>query len=147
MTLVDSLDSILMLYSYTNFAERSLVIFERPSTSSNASTAGARRKSEERTRIADASQISSQGPNVPDGAQAVMPSLEKLSSADGPAKICSGVDDEPADEPAEKDRALSINGNTESRYKLRVKQSAMSGLSLLLTLISILLAFRYAEHL
>ena len=143
MTLVDSLDSILMLYSYTNFAERSFVIFERPRTSSSPSTAGAHRKSEERAGITDAGQTPSPAANVRVGEQAMLPSLEKLPSADDPTKICSGVNDKPADEPADKDGALSINENTESRHKLLVKQSAMSGLSLLLTLISILLAFRY----
>ena len=74
MTLVDSLDSILMLYSYSGFPERSFRI------------------------------------------------IEKRNS----------------------DNSLGVEGPTdpESTRSMRVKQNAISGLSIILTIMSILLAFR-----
>lgn len=101
MTLIDSVDSILMLYSYTAFAERSFVIFE---------------KTEACIDLAEATEA----------AVTVASSLEmyRESSAEG----------------AERDTAASEQPTMS--VALQVKQNAMSGLSIILTLMSILVAFR-----
>ena len=80
MTLIDSLDSIMMLYSYTGFPERKFALF-----------------------------VKSSSPGEP-----------------GEALLESGFDE---------DRPEKID--------MRVKMNAMSGLSIILTLMSILVAFGY----
>ncbi|KAJ4482027.1 NicO-domain-containing protein [Lentinula aciculospora] len=89
MTLIDSLDSILMLYSYTGFPERCLRIFEEKGLD--------------------------QGASNPDG-------VERKAN----------VDSEPKLEP-ESEKQVARND--------QVKQNAISGLSILLTLMSIIVAF------
>ena len=84
MTLVDSLDSILMLYSYTGFPERKFALFVKPNEFSSASSPG-----------------------------------------DTPL----------AGHEPDEDRPEKVD--------MRVKMNAMSGLSIILTLISILVAFRF----
>ena len=85
MTLIDSFDSILMLYSYTGFPERRFALFVRP-----------------------------------DG----------LSAPGSPGETPLVGHEQELDE----DRPEKID--------MRVKMNAMSGLSIILTLISILVAFR-----
>ena len=87
MTLIDSLDSVLMLYSYTGFPERKFALFVK---------------------------------------QDEVRSLSPL----GETPL---VEHEP---DLDEDRPEKIN--------TRVKMNAMSGLSIILTLMSILVAFRYA---
>lgn len=91
MTLIDSLDSILMLYSYAGFPERKFALF-----------------------------VTRGEPRSP--------------SSPGETPL---VDHEP---DIDEDRPEKIN--------MRVKMNAMSGLSIVLTLMSILVAFRYVffEH-
>jgi len=85
MTLIDSLDSVLMLYSYTGFPERKLALFVKQGEFGSPSSPG-------------------ENPLVGHG-----PDLDE-------------------------DRPEKIN--------VRVKMNAMSGLSIVLTLMSILVAFR-----
>jgi high-affinity nickel-transport protein len=87
MTLIDSLDSILMLYSYTGFPERKFALFVQ--------------RGEPR----------SPGSPIEASLVAHEPNLDE----DRPEKI-----------------------------DIRVKMNAMSGLSIVLTVMSILVAFRYA---
>jgi len=87
MTLIDSLDSILMLYSYTGFPERKFALFIKQDELRSPSPLG-------ETALAEHE-----------------PGLDE----DRPEKI-----------------------------DMRVKMNAMSGLSIILTLMSILVAFRYA---
>jgi high-affinity nickel-transport protein len=89
MTMIDSLDSVLMLFSYVAFAERSFNLFEVRQTS------------------------------AADRADHALPALSVES---------------PANKGAEEI-------NAEMQVALRVKQNAMSGLSIILTAMSILVAF------
>ena len=82
MTLIDSLDSILMLYSYTGFPERKFALFVKRGESGN-----------------------------------------------------SGMPGETHEPDLDEDRPEKIN--------MRVKMNTMSGLSIILTLMSILVAFGY----
>jgi nickel/cobalt transporter (NiCoT) family protein len=86
MTLVDSFDSILMLYSYTGFPERKFALFLKPDEPSPPSSRG----------------------------ETPLVEHERELDEDRPEKI-----------------------------DMRVKMNAMSGLSIVLTLISILVAFRF----
>lgn len=86
MTLIDSLDSILMLYSYTGFPERKFALFVKPGRFSSPSSSG----------------------------ETPLVGHEPELDEDRPEKI-----------------------------DMRVKMNAMSGLSIVLTLISILVAFRF----
>jgi high-affinity nickel-transport protein len=86
MTLIDSLDSILMLYSYTGFPERKFAFFMKSGEFGSPSSLG----------------------------EAPLAGHERELDEDRPEKI-----------------------------DMRVKMNAMSGLSILLTLISILVAFRF----
>ena len=87
MTLIDSLDSVLMVYSYTGFPERKFALFVK----------------QDELRLP--------------GALGETPRVEHELDLD-------------------EDRPEKINA--------RVKMNAMSGLSIILTLMSILVAFRYA---
>jgi high-affinity nickel-transport protein len=86
MTLIDSLDSILMLYSYTGFPERKFALFVK--------------------------RVESGLPNSPGEAPPVEP-------------------------------APNVDEDRPEKIDMRVKMNAMSGLSIVLTLMSILVAFRY----
>jgi high-affinity nickel-transport protein len=116
MTLIDSLDSILMLYSYTNFPDRSLSLFERK--------IGSPSLSEDRlTTQADSLQ--------PNATSAKQPFA--VTSDQGEAQIPAGVQASgptSSNEPLESDMA-------------RKKTNVMSGLSIILTMMSILVAFWY----
>ena len=98
MTLIDSLDSILMLYSYSGFPETSLTIFEK--------------------RVALPNSV----PDFP-----VSPASECAVTDD--TLVVSAI---PVD-----DHNLSNKAS-----ELKVKLNMMSGLSIVLTLLSILVAFR-----
>ena len=51
MTLVDSVDSILMLYSYADFPERGFAIFEKRNSASISSQSSKSARSEQRMQI------------------------------------------------------------------------------------------------
>ena len=136
MTLVDSADSILMLYAYAGVPDKAFALFEK------APVAGEDRPG----------------------------SIERIVSGSG-ARDSPRIDpgDIPQDEPEPERPVKKTKGNSgdadieglpelhhaslpeagddsqTSRRKLRVKRHTMSGLSIALTLISILVAFRYAR--
>ena len=123
MTLVDSVDAILMLYSYSGFPDRSWAIFERV------------RAHEE----GDISQMESESSQRLQQAEQVSPSALE----EGVQEI-SGTEQDPPDVQ----RKVNAPRNTElqSLYLARdqrVKQNTLSGLSIILTLMSILVAFRF----
>ena len=88
MTLIDSFDSVLMLYSYTGFPERKFALFVKRSEFGSPSSQG-------------------ESPLVPHGSD--------------------------------------LNEDRPEKIDMRVKMNAMSGLSIILTLMSILVAFRYVQ--
>ena len=128
MTLIDSLDSIIMLYSYAGFPERTFAIFERPSTGRGSSA-----------RPSDASQAALE-PNVASSARIdpealapaeLVPELtgKHKDNAKGGATVAVAEEED-------------VHGTPETRSNLRVKQNAMSNLSIILTTMSIVVAFR-----
>ena len=86
MTLIDSLDSVLMLYSYTGFPERKFALFVKRGSLGSPRTPG---------------------------------------------------------ETAPVEQEIELGEDRPEKINARVKMNAMSGLSIILTLMSILVAFRY----
>ncbi len=119
MTLIDSLDSVIMLYSYAGFPERSFAIFERrPPPSTNPADSPLPRVAQSATH---------------DHLEAVpvaeVPRTQDEKHADEKAvDVVTVTDPESASESAR-------------RRTLRVKHNAMSNLSILLTIMSIMVAF------
>ncbi|KAF9565754.1 NicO-domain-containing protein [Agrocybe pediades] len=115
MTLVDSADSILMLYSYTGFADKSLLIFSRK----------------------DKATPEAQLP------QDVLD--EKPSPVNEPTQpLCSALEDPEKRDIEAATAATTPQGRKEDETierDTRVKMNVMSGLSIVLTLMSILVAF------
>jgi len=118
MTLIDSADSVLMLYSYSGFPERTLAVI-------------------------DTSNLIAEAEGCPEP-------VEKTSVPVAPDTIengLSGSHDQVTEfpEPPAPEKSISMdNGdNTDSRITrdLRVKLNVMSNLSLILTAMSILVAF------
>ncbi|KAI9573618.1 NicO-domain-containing protein [Boletus coccyginus] len=117
MTLVDSVDSVLMLYSYTGFAGHSWRIFE-PSSSPSRTT--------------DARSVNTHGEVSPATANEVAP-------ADQP---CNGIENESRTvDNAAHDSDSDAARREHSDRMVMVKRSTMSELSITLTTMSILLAF------
>lgn len=126
MTLVDSADSILMLYSYTGFAERSFVVF------SSTPERIHRRKNN--------------------------PGFEDLNEKSLPIKedsphLCADIGrpensnievtcPNEANDAELGGRITETNADKTIERDTRVKMNVMSGLSIILTLMSILVAFR-----
>ncbi|KAH8104947.1 NicO-domain-containing protein [Phellopilus nigrolimitatus] len=122
MTLVDSADSIVMLYSYAGFPERSRALFERCASS------GASAKSSLAIARGRTPSIISAPPSIG--------SIEQAGVSEPLSKKPSYTS------PEDSERAPSASESEEMRRSLLVKQNTMSGLSIMLTLVSILVAFQ-----
>jgi nickel/cobalt transporter (NiCoT) family protein len=122
MTLIDSLDSILMLYSYSGFPDRSFAILKRrksPQDSPSDSESPAQLASQARTE------------------ESSSPLHEETEDASHhePSRVPSRLSG------IVKAKVLEEDDEDFAR-NLRVKVNMMSGLSIILTLLSILVAFR-----
>ena len=140
MTLIDSSDSILMLYSYSGFPERSFFIFSKspPERDSQEETI------EGHTTTGNDSDTHT-GP-VP---ISEIVTDDKSGNAqndlqDRKDDEKNGLHQEPMD-PAQSmtPRPQGHASDSELERDIRVKMNMMSGLSIILTLMSILVAFRY----
>lgn len=132
MTLIDSSDSILMLYSYSGFPERSFFFFAKSESEGDSETI------KEHTRN--------------DTPAVLVPKSENLSDdKSGNAKndLQDIKDDEKIglpEEPLDTAQSMAPQGHASDSAMardIRVKMNMMSGLSIILTLMSILVAFRY----
>lgn len=125
MTLVDSLDSILMIYSYTGFTSHSWRIFE-PSGFP--------------LRTGDARSVNMNGKG--ESAVEVCPAMtnEAVASASKPRDTIE-IESKTVDN-ARHDNDSDAAGREEKDRIMLIKRSTMSELSIVLTTISILLAFR-----
>ena len=129
MTLIDSSDSILMLYSYSGFPERSFFIFAK-----------------------------SEGDSEPMKDTVPVP-LSENASDDKNGNARNDLQDNRNDNEKNGSSEKSLD-TTQSRpvasqghasdsamaRDIRVKMNMMSGLSIILTLMSILVAFRYYDY-
>ena len=145
MTLLDSLDSILMLYSYSGFPERSFALFEpisevpqsatimaQAAAADIDATAAATRSS----RVGDVEQLS----HPPTINEAVVDRPTESSPKSGRSQADfliqgAGIDRTDADS-----KIVAVE-ETASREQ-KVKRNLMSGLSIILTFMSIMVAFR-----
>jgi high-affinity nickel-transport protein len=140
MTLIDSLDSILMLYSYSGFPENSWAIFER--------TASVEDEDEDNralvTQFETEEPISSEGQTTSHLGSKATSSIQEISRTDetitetSKPRPLDSVGDVEADPGLESDTKASVRVARD----LQVKRNMMSGLSIILTLMSILVAFR-----
>ncbi|KAG6335565.1 hypothetical protein ID866_3528, partial [Astraeus odoratus] len=126
MTLVDSLDSVLMLYSYAGFAEQSWKIFEQTQP-----------VNEDRPTENDHEPSVLSMVNPPDVATQTG---EKSAAIEHPSHQ---VNPSPSDTEGPLDSAHTA-GQCEDDRVARVKRHTMSNLSIILTTMSILLAFSIA---
>ncbi|TFY63963.1 hypothetical protein EVG20_g6106 [Dentipellis fragilis] len=141
MTLLDSVDSILMLYSYSGFPERSFAIFEAPSPLSpplveqaaegiDATVSAIPKPSKPRAEQAEelqGLQADVEAPTAPNDAER------------GSLKSCS-----PPEDLAVLNREVNVKVvevEEHAKKDARVKRNMMSGLSIVLTFMSILVAF------
>lgn len=142
MTLIDSVDSILMLYSYSGFPENSWAVFQRVSAVDTVPTNAAG---------ISADRLIENGitPHSP-LAQTVIPpvpladNLQSFEPRRPGTQESAGLDVENVER-----RTLKLTDGLEASVidermarDLRVKKNTMSGLSVILTLMSILVAFR-----
>lgn len=134
MTLVDSTDSILMLYSYSGFTERSWTLFEQSTKSDAPNLVVATSVVEvqrdlplrpEDTQSLDATALQKTTTNKSDPES--FPSPDHLSS------ITPNLNATPP---------VNMNRDSRAASDTRAKMNVMSGLSIILTLMSILVAFR-----
>ncbi|KAI5835816.1 NicO-domain-containing protein [Schizophyllum commune Tattone D] len=129
MTFIDSLDSILMLYSYSGFPEHSWKLFESrdPSPPSNKSTPIA--------SIRSSSPLQGGSQPTPYEADADL-GADPVKSSKSSAKLAN-------DTPDVVDTVSIVDTVAFERKMraMRVKANMMSGLSIILTLMSILVAF------
>ncbi|CAE6458500.1 unnamed protein product [Rhizoctonia solani] len=131
MTLVDSADSVLMLYSYADFPEKGFALFEQRDTT-----------------VLEHSSISSQlvaeaQPGPSSGVETIpaplSPKQSIISHHTLPDVECSGSDDSRLQAGlGEDDYKITL---TEQQTLEQAAKNTMSGLSIILTLLSILVAF------
>jgi nickel/cobalt transporter (NiCoT) family protein len=141
MTLLDSIDSILMLYSYTGFPEQRFRLFEpAPEYHAPEQGYGVYREAAA-TRVSFAQSPHSQGGDANDRC----PLAEVSPALDGQTDPI-GFSEEDKKEPV---AAVVVDADARIRdirkkaqRELIVKRNMMSGLSIVLTLMSIIVAFR-----
>ncbi|KAL1748614.1 high-affinity nickel-transport protein-domain-containing protein [Schizophyllum fasciatum] len=131
MTFIDSLDSILMLYSYSGFPEHSWKILESRTTAE----ADDRQTPPSLVRSNSSSPLQSGSQAAPYGTDAAL-GEDPLKSSKASAKLRS-------DDPDAIDTVSLVDAVAYERKMraMRVKANMMSGLSIILTLMSILVAF------
>ncbi|KAI0770516.1 high-affinity nickel-transport protein-domain-containing protein [Fomes fomentarius] len=134
MTLVDAIDSIVMLYSYAGFPDRSFAIIERRSAPPPLPQV---------TQQRDKATTTAEKPEAASGLDLDLAEVPRTSPTvqDG---VNINLNDQKANAYADADVvAVSEPGEDESarRRTLRVKQTAMANLSILLTVMSVLVAF------
>lgn len=140
MTLVDSADSILMLYSYADFPERGFAIFEKRNSTNISSQSSNSSHSEQGAQTsyaannvneqADAIWPASPPHKHPISSQPNLPDLERSHSNNGSVDI---------EQQHEFDNGVSV---AHQKTLDQAAKNTMSGLSIVLTLLSILVAFR-----
>ena len=143
MTLVDSADSVLMLYSYSGFPERSFFVFEkRENAASGVVREESRPEWEDQEKAITGEDNTQDKAEEPSALKSESVQVEEVREAMGkdlkPAQIKIG-DPEKLQEGGEKLAVIVDEGMERDR---RVKLNVMSGLSITLTLMSILVAFR-----
>jgi high-affinity nickel-transport protein len=152
MTLLDSIDSILMLYSYTGFAEHRFHLFEparendAPGQKTNAYREAAA------TGVSVAQLPRSQGGDENETERCPLGGVPRALGEQS-AQNASLQEDQKEPMEVQVEEADVTEADTtmrdirkEARRELILKRNMMSGLSILLTLMSIVVAFRCEFH-
>jgi len=132
MTLVDSVDSILMLYSYAGFPECSWTLFERSMRSDVLDT------------VAEQNIVEAHGDIAVKSEHLQNLDVQTASTRDKPQPEPSPSPDQLPATIRTPNATTPVDMNMDSRVVTdkRAKMNVMSGLSIILTLMSILVAFR-----
>ena len=145
MTLLDSIDSILMLYSYTGFAEHRFHLFE-PARENDAPDGRDQNSAYQAAAAAGVSvaQLPRSQSNHENETErhplgGVPLALGEQSEQKGPSQ---GNEKQPVEVQVVDADARIRDIRREAQRELIVKRNMMSGLSILLTLMSIIVAFR-----
>jgi len=150
MTLVDSVDSILMLYSYSGFPEHSWAIFEHAEPTKDQDHKSRMPQHQVEALISSRRAGGETVPHAPTEGNAPS-SIHELSETHGvltEARKPKATENDAVDAIASGTKLKSdIERNdkvTEDKVtrNLLVKRNTMSGLSIILTLMSIVVAFR-----
>ena len=146
MTLLDSIDSILMLYSYTGFAEHRFHLFE-PARENDAPD-GLDQNSAYQAAAAASVSVAQMPRSYENETErhpldGVPPALEEQSEQKGPSQ---GNEKQPVEVQVVDADARIRDIRREAQRELIVKRNMMSGLSIVLTLMSIIVAFRCEFH-
>ena len=143
MTLLDSIDSILMLYSYTGFTEHRFRIFEPARENDGPDHMTSAYREAAATSVSAAQLPRPRG--IHDDETERCP-LSGCPPAPGEQSEQNGVSQEDKKQPVEVQveemDARITDIRREAQRELMVKRNMMSGLSILLTLMSIVVAFR-----
>jgi high-affinity nickel-transport protein len=141
MTLLDSIDSILMLYSYTGFAEHRFQLFEPVLENDARDHKISVYREAAATSVSPARLPRSGGSH--ENETEPCPLSAALSEQSGLNESSQGIMEQPAEVQSEDTDAKIRDIRKEAQRELIVKRNMMSGLSILLTLMSIVVAFRY----
>jgi high-affinity nickel-transport protein len=143
MTLLDSIDSILMLYSYTGFAEHRFHLFEPVLENDARDHKSSVYREAAATSVTPAQLPRSEGPSHENETEPCPPSAALSEEQPGQNGSSQGNIEQPVGVQLEDRDAKIRDIRKEAQRELRVKRNMMSGLSILLTLMSIVVAFRY----
>lgn len=124
MTLVDTLDSVIMLYSYAGFPERGWKLIRQK-----------RSKGKRRLPLVQNVQEFEATPEAPQRADSGALSKTSIINEQNERGLAT----------AEANVELGVEDEDQQRKRV-LKNNAMSGLSIILTIISILLAFTYVPN-
>lgn len=142
MSIIDSADSVLMLYAYAGAPDRTRALFERRKLRSGQAKAAETVMNAAAEELVPECKMQSQDAKENLDAVEMRGGVEvgieevkgEVAASDAPRAEASANDVENANAPPEHDAAEAV---------VRTKQHTMSDLSILLTLVSILVAFRY----
>ncbi|KAI0283898.1 high-affinity nickel-transport protein-domain-containing protein [Russula aff. rugulosa BPL654] len=139
MTLLDSIDSILMLYSYTGFAEHRFQLFEPVLENDARDHKNSVYREAAATSVSPARLPRSGGSHENETEPCPLSAaLSEQSALNGSSQ---GIMEQPAEVQLEDTDAKIRDIRKEAQRELIVKRNMMSGLSILLTLMSIVVAF------
>lgn len=143
MALVDSADSVLMLYSYSGFPERSFFVFEKRENSASGMMREEFRHGWEDSEGAITGDDDKQDKAEQSALDLASVQVEEVREAMGEdlklAEMKIGDSEKLREGEEEK---VTVNVEEGMERDRRVKLNVMSGLSMTLTLMSILVAFR-----
>jgi nickel/cobalt transporter (NiCoT) family protein len=141
MTLIDSVDSIVMLYSYSGFPDRKLALLEDTPSAETQRLESLDLETPESPMkfLSTSTPVLSAISSPPEVEMSSPDNLQEIRCTGPHARITDSVSLKSSPEGG-----YPSDRNEDAERQLRVKRNAISGLSIVLTLMSILVAFTYA---